>query len=236
MTAYQTYTILVVDDDDIYREDIHRMLDGAYTLIDTATGWEAIEKVELNTIHCVLLDYRLPDWSGLELLSKFTAKGIPVVMMTAEGSEQIAVEAMKQGALDYLVKSTFTENLLRTAITKAIERAALVQTVRQQQEELAMFTSIASHDLRAPLRTISGFVKIIREELESSDNKKLVDYCQRVTNGVDRMSRLIEGLLRYTRQGRGLESFESIALNDVAKEVGLGIGGHDRGQRRQDRG
>ena len=80
--------MLVVDDDDVYREDIHRMIGDAYMLIDAATGREALDKIESHEVHCVLLDYRLPDIDGLKVLPKLIEVQVPVVMMTAEGSER----------------------------------------------------------------------------------------------------------------------------------------------------
>lgn len=213
------HIVLVVDDDAVCREDIHRQIEDAYTLIDAVTGREALEMAESNPVHCVLLDYRLPDLDGLLVLPNLAETGVPVVMMTAEGSEQIAVEAMRQGAYDYLVKNTFTKDSLRTAIARAIEHATLERKVCEQQRELEMFATTASHDLRAPLRTIGGFVRSIKKDIESSNTERLLEHCQRVSDAVDRMNRLIDGLLEYARLGRGDRPFAMVALNEVAQEV-----------------
>ena len=217
--AGKSQIVLVVEDDGVYREDIHRLIDDAYTLIDAATGREALEQAVSNPVHCVLLDYRLPDLDGLKVLPKLVKTGAPVVMMTAKGSEQIAVEAMKQGAYDYLVKNTFTKNVLETAIAKAIEHASLEKKVRDQQHELEMFASIASHDLRAPLRNIGSLVSFIKTDIKASKTGNLLEYCDNALNGVSRMRLLIDGLLEYAQLGRCDRSFNKVDMNQLAEEV-----------------
>jgi CheY-like chemotaxis protein len=90
---------------------------------------EGLELCRTQQIDGILIDYLLPDGDGLEFLETLLIqnKGLmpPIVMMTGHGNEQIAVRAMKLGAQDYLLKSSFTPELLRTAMRKAIETARL---------------------------------------------------------------------------------------------------------------
>lgn len=217
--AEKSHIVLVVDDDEVYREDIHRLIDDVFEVIDATTGHEAIDRIGSHEVHCVLLDYRLPDLDGLQVLPKLVEAQIPVVMMTAQGNEQVAVNALKQGAYDYIVKNTLTEDSLRSAIEKAINHAVLERKVREQQKDLEMFASIASHDLRAPLRNITSLVTFIKEDMEASRTEKVLDYCQRSLNAANRMNQLIERLLEYARIGRSNRSFEKVDLNRVATEV-----------------
>ena len=113
--------LLLVEDDDVYREMVHRLLNGEFELHDAATGDEALELARTQSFDCALLDYRLPDYTGLALLPQFIRRDCPVIMLTAMGNEQIAVEAMRQGCSDYLVKSGLTPEILRRSIDRAIE-------------------------------------------------------------------------------------------------------------------
>ena len=219
MTAPNSYTVLIVEDDDVYREDTRRLLDGSYQLVEVATGREALERMKATQFHCVLLDYRLPDINGLELLPQLTDLQVPVVMMTAQGSEQVAVEAMKLGVYDYLIKNTLTEDSLRNSVEKAIDHAALKKKVCEQEKDLKMFASIASHDLRHPLRTIGTRLTFIKEDIETSNTEQLLEHCSRAQKGVGYMNQLIDGLFEYTQLGRSSRPFESIALNEVAGQV-----------------
>ena len=83
---------------------------------------------------------------------------------------------MKEGANDYLIKNTLTKNSLCHSIKKAIDHVALEKKVREQQHELEMFASIASHDLKTPLRTIGSFAQIIMEGLEKSNMRELIGH------------------------------------------------------------
>lgn len=77
--------------------------------VDTARlGEEALERAAEETYDLVLLDYRLPDMSGLDVLRALRAKQktLPVILMTSQGSEEVAIQALQLGATSYVVKNT----------------------------------------------------------------------------------------------------------------------------------
>jgi carbon storage regulator CsrA len=129
--APQPLRILVVDDSPEDRATYCRFmkadLDHEYVVAETATGEEGLQWCRQENPDCVLLDYLLPDLSGLEFLAELSGtKGlapIPVVMLTGQGDESIAVQAMKTGALDYLTKRELSSDRLRLAVHSAMERA-----------------------------------------------------------------------------------------------------------------
>lgn len=104
--------LLVIDDDDIDREFLQRLLadsDETYEIVEAASGTEGMAMLEGNVFHCVFLDYLLPDMDGLAFIKKVKERwgdaSFPILMLTGEGSEEVAVEAMKLGVTDYLVKT-----------------------------------------------------------------------------------------------------------------------------------
>lgn len=121
----KTLKILVVDDDEVDRMSVRRALYNAGVLavlseVDTCS--EAIKLVHANSYDCVFLDYRLPDGDGLTLISQLRAENIkvPLVVLTGQSDELIAVELMKAGANDYLSKSKVSSETLRQVLRNAI--------------------------------------------------------------------------------------------------------------------
>ncbi len=121
----KTLKVLVVDDDEVDRMAVRRALLNAGVLIDLSevdTCSEAIVQVHTNSYDCVFLDYRLPDGDGLTLISQLRAANIkaPLVVLTGQSSEQVAVELMKAGANDYLSKSNVSSETLGQVLRNAI--------------------------------------------------------------------------------------------------------------------
>ena len=101
--------VLVADDDELFRTFIeHKLLSYAYDVVLCTNGQEAIDLLMQETFDVILLDYKMPERSGLNVLQWMHEQknNTPVIVLTGEGSEHIAVEAMKLGAYAYLQKGT----------------------------------------------------------------------------------------------------------------------------------
>lgn len=114
--------IIIVDDDDVDRMAVKRALRQAGFEVQTeeaASAAAAIEMLIATPFDCVFLDYNLPDTTGLEFIRSLTAAGLrlPVVMMTGQGDEEIAVELMKAGASDYIPKNAMNADRIRNVPT-----------------------------------------------------------------------------------------------------------------------
>lgn len=130
--------LLLVEDEQNQRYLLKKMLTKeGYEVSEAETGSDAIHLFEDDTFNIVLLDQRLPDASGLAILKKFKDANpiIPVIIITAFANIQDAVDAMKQGAFDYLTKPINTEELL-LVINKAVETLRLKEENIQLKEIL----------------------------------------------------------------------------------------------------
>jgi DNA-binding NtrC family response regulator len=155
-----TANILVVDDD----EDIITMLEdrlraSGYGTLSARDGQQALERIEQESPHLVLLDVDLPKLSGLEVLKRLArhrqVEDLPVIVMTAHGSIDMAVEAMKEGACDFLTKPLDKDHLL-IVIRKALERDSLRRQVACLRSEIHnRYASIvgASPDIRTVIES-----------------------------------------------------------------------------------
>jgi PAS domain S-box-containing protein len=134
-------TVLIIDDNPDDREFCARALrqaDERYQLFEAEGGDEGLALIEERPPDCVLLDYSLPGRSGLELLRRIQLIDafLPIIIMTGQGHEEIAVQAMKGGAQNYLVKSALTSQLLHQAVVSAVEHAELERQITEQREQI----------------------------------------------------------------------------------------------------
>jgi two-component system response regulator HydG len=131
-------TILVVDDDNAHRIMLNTLISGwGYAVSEADDGSTAVEKVKETTFDLVLMDVRMVKISGLEALETIKAynPAIPVIIMTAYSSVETAVEALKQGAHDYLTKPLDFDKL-RLTIDRAMEHTRLKEENRWLRETL----------------------------------------------------------------------------------------------------
>ena len=153
--------ILIVDDEQSLRQSLKLALDSNYNIFFAETGKEALDLLRKNSIDLVLLDIRLPEVDGIEVLERIKDidDTINVIMVTAVLTVNTAVEAMKMGAYDYITKP-FNIEELRALILKGLEKRAL------QKENLR---------LRYEIKKSSSFEKIIGVSRKMIDIFELID-------------------------------------------------------------
>ncbi len=166
---------------------------------------------------CVLLDYRLGEVNGLDLLAEIRGAGIdtPVIALTGEGNERVAVEALQNGAQDYLSKSALTLSALGRAIRNAVEKVALERKLAEKHHELEDFVSVVAHDLQQPLAAVRGNLDLIRDFYSERLDDNGRDFVRAACSTADRMSGMIDGLLEYSRLGRSGQPQQTVRLGGV---------------------
>jgi two-component system NtrC family response regulator/two-component system response regulator HydG len=131
-------TILVVDDEKNTREALSKILrEDGYDVVAAADGYQALDVITRDVPDLILADLKMPGMDGIELLSRTRLKGfdIPFVMMTAYGTVETAVDAMKKGAEDYLTKPVNIEEL-ELQIKKILTYRRLVIETKELREQL----------------------------------------------------------------------------------------------------
>jgi signal transduction histidine kinase len=208
--------ILIVDDDTVDRLAVRRLL--SKTGFDVETEECADERsartAMLNAhFDCVLLDYHLPGQDGISVLRQLRNGGnnVPVVALTGQGDEEVAVELMKAGAADYLNKNGLTPERLQRSLRYALalhraeeERRLLLE--REQQARLEAqaanrakdeFLATLSHELRTPLNAILGWTRLLSSgHLDQATSRRAIDIIERNTR---LQAQLIEELLDISR-------------------------------------
>lgn len=143
--------VLIVDDSEsdraTYRRYLTADLEHTYGLIEAETLEEGVELWLSHQPPLVLLDINLPDGNGLELLETIAADlnldRLPVIVLTGQGDEQTAVQAMKLGAADYLNKNAITAVSLRTTIAQVLDRMVLTRQLARSQQQAAVIAEMA---------------------------------------------------------------------------------------------
>ncbi|MEO1268658.1 MAG: hybrid sensor histidine kinase/response regulator [Myxococcota bacterium] len=125
--------VLVIEDDKIDFLMVHRRLRGCFEVLHAQTGAEGLEVATHTEPDCVLLDRKLPDADGLQLVRHFVGADIPVIMVTGQGNERLVVEALKAGVVDYLPKDSYTYehlcDVVETVVMAARESKEVQQTL-----------------------------------------------------------------------------------------------------------
>lgn len=136
----QNYRILIVDDDDAQAEMMGEFLRiSGFSEIDRAADIHSLwQRLQDNAYEIMLLDYKLPDGTGLDVLDQMGERNheIPVVMITGQGDERIAAQAIQRGASDYLLKSTDYLLTLPALIRKTVRAHDLKLSVKRSLEQI----------------------------------------------------------------------------------------------------
>src|SRR2546422_471226 len=149
--------LLIEDDEDDYlltRDVLTEIGDKTIDLKWVSRCEDAADAIHRRTNDVILLDYRLGERTGLDILRQAVAEGCktPIIVLTGQGDHEVDVEAMKAGAADYLIKGKIDAGLLERAMRYAIERA---QTLELSKKQLAAeasnrarseFLAIVSHE------------------------------------------------------------------------------------------
>jgi DNA-binding response OmpR family regulator len=186
-----------------------------YTLCQAQTLHAALDMLAQHAPHVILLDLKLPDAYGLNGLKKIKRAGynIPIIILTGGSDESIAVEAIHNGAQDYLRKNEMNECSLQRAVQYALERhqfALQKQQMRQQQTALKMqmkserrtrqlFTGI-HHEFRTPLAIIQSSADLLYRHNPTPDSARNTT---RIKTAVDRLVHIIDYMAIIARTSDG---------------------------------
>jgi len=215
-------TVLIVDDDVDHLEIICRIFrDCAVETVGARSGAECLEKLAQSSFSAIILDYSMPQMTGLEVLRGIIESGydVPVVMVTGQGDELIAVEAMKQGAYDYVVKSIDHYHKLPAVVARAIEKHQLQTRLReveratlQRNRELAALNAISN--------AISGSLDL--DEIANDALGKILEVMELDLGAIYLLDRSVNALVLKSQRGLEPETreiAERVSSTDILNRV-----------------
>jgi signal transduction histidine kinase len=201
MVSQHPERILIVDDE----PDIATILklhleDAGYVTAWAGNGEAALQMLIDAEFSLVLTDIRMPGMSGIEVLEKVRASGAStsVIMMTAHGSEDLAVECLTSGAVDYFCKPFSLDDVLTRVERALVHRRALQDNKRLEQEKEDFFFML-SHDLKNPITAVIGSIDIMREGRLGPVNEEQKEYLQSAIDSCNDVVAMIDNLLDVQR-------------------------------------
>jgi len=229
--------ILLVDDNADLRAYMAQLLEPHYQVDVAVDGEAGLAQAERELPDLVLSDVMMPRLDGFGLLRRLRAgprtRHVPVILLSARAGEEASIEGLEAGADDYLIKPFSARELLarvRTHLDLALTRRQWLHELEQVNRELEAFSASVSHDLRAPLRSISGFGTMLKDEYGDrldETGRKYLDY---VTGGARRMSELIEDLIKLAHVGRMQLTRKPLSLTELAEKVAATLRAADPGR------
>ncbi len=230
--------VLVVDDEPGIRSGVSRILnnfqvnypfmdeDYTFEVQEAATGEDGILIIDRDKPDIVLLDNKLPGIQGIDVLEyiRNNKYDIVVAMITSYASLDVALKAHKFGATDFIPKP-FTPQELKSSIENITKQQYLKRITHTMNEEgkkvRYQFLSVLSHELKAPLNAIEGYLRMMQEK-QSGD--RIEDYATPIERSLQRiqgMRNLIMDLLDFTkiRLERKEEKIEEVHLSNIASNA-----------------
>jgi signal transduction histidine kinase len=198
-----------------------------------------------SSFHLILSDFEMPEFNGrraLELLKQQPTLDIPFIIVSGTIGEEMAVAVMREGAADYLLKDRITRlaPAVRRALQEVVERSERkaaereIQALNQNLEarviertaelkasnkEMEAFTYSVSHDLRAPLRHIGGFTKILLEKYRPTLPPDAQELLGLIAQGASRMGQMVDEMLKLAHTSRQALQIERTGLSSLVEDV-----------------
>ncbi len=198
--------MLVVDDDADFRESIQRLLwvisESLPTRVrEAGCGDEAMSVLKKEPVNCMLLDNRMPGETGIEWIRRFLDENanLAIIMVTGQGDERTAVQAMKNGAADYLIKGAISADSLECAIMNAVEKVRMRQALLIAEQHRVMIESLGSacHHLGQPMAVITMCLEMMKRKEWDSKVQALMDLCDGAVEAVNDILGRLQNVSAY---------------------------------------
>ena len=227
--------LLIVDDEAAQRHALCETLEvQGFDAVGCGDAEAALAELRRRPVDLLLTDLMMPGTDGIALLraARQIDPNLVAIIMTGEGTIASAVEAMRSGAFDYILKP-FKLSAILPVLSRALavrrlrlHNAALEQQLRQHaaeleaaNRELDAFTRSASHDLRAPLNAVLGFSSLLVQDFSTQLGAQQRGWLVEIERAARQMSQLIDDLMRLSQLGRQALNLQAVDMAALARSV-----------------
>ncbi|MDJ1177342.1 response regulator [Roseofilum sp. BLCC_M91] len=195
--------ILVVEDDELIRENILDLLDAEdFEGLGAENGYIGVEIAKAQIPDLILCDVMMPELDGYGVLEELRSEPktamIPFVFLTAKAEKNDVRSGMELGADDYLTKPCLPDELLKAINTRLDKQARIKEASQGQLDELReSITRSLPHELRTPLNGIMGFAELMSYEAEDLKPEEIREMADQILESSNRLYRLIQNFLLY---------------------------------------
>lgn len=243
--GYEVGTLLLVEDDQDDADLMGIWLDRAETdwhLLHARCLADALTMLGTFVPDLIISDLGLPDARGVGAAEALATKApdVPLVVLTGNTRQDLAVDALGVGAEDYIIKDEITEDILRRAINFAVTRhsarrrlASLEGSLAVADNDLEQYASMVAHDLRSPLRTSRLLSQAIGKELTDNGRegalladpdldttcRRVSDLAARLDTTLGRLDQIVLSMLDYSNVERSEPNVGPVQLRRVVEEV-----------------
>lgn len=188
---------------------------------------DGITSLKEHAPSLVLLDLNLPDSQGAETFRRIleAAPDVPIVILSGQDDQALAIKALHQGVQDYLLKNGLTSSDLDRTMRYAVERQALLRSLemsrKQQLEFKNQFLSHVSHELRTPLTCIHQYVTILLDGLAGEMKPEQRDHLTTILKSVNQLGAMVRDLLEAARAESGKITLElqCVAIEEIMRQA-----------------
>ena len=233
------FQLLIVDDELPQLQALSStLMEAGYSVKEVSSPIDALNALDRGKYDLMLTDLQMPGMDGIAMLKEARSRDedLMVIVMTGHGTIDIAVEAMKAGAVDFILKPFKLKEII-PLIERALslrrlrlENAELQRRVEDRtmaleaaNKELEAFSHSVSHDLRAPLRHISGFAAMLMAKFSADLPAEAQRHLGVIMEGAQNMSRLIDDLLTFSRTNRQPLAVQPVDMAAMAANVIEGL-------------
>jgi putative nucleotidyltransferase with HDIG domain len=228
MAGVATLRILSIEDENVVRENMAAFLeDSGYEVLQCSDGREGLELFRRESPDLVLVDLRMPEKNGLEVLAEITAESpeTPVIIVSGTGVMRDAIEALRLGAWDFVTKPIQDMGVLDHAVRRALERARLIKENRRHREHLEDEIKHRTEEIRQQASELEMTNEMLKEEIlerwrVEEELKRSISDLQKTIDGAITTISLI-GEIRDAYTGGHQRRVAQLA-RAVAEEMGLG--------------